>query len=225
MSSTSPSFRSSSLISDVLWDSRQSRHSSSLSKYGFDFSSGFSRSSETELKDSSFAIASERITVSLLPSSDGNSSSTAMADPSATIVSRCSGKIASSGLRFSLSQKAFMRVGLKLSGPPSKITGAFNSSPWASPPMVCFTMAWKEERAMSSLLTLWFKSPWMSVFANTPHRPEIEWTVFPLAASPSNSSTGTLSRDAISSMKAPVPPAQEPFILMSLVISCCCFSS
>ena len=81
--------------------------------------------------------------------------------------------------------------------------------------MVCLAMAWKVDRAMSARSAPWISRGWMSVLANTPHRPEMLYTVFPRAASCSNASAGTFSRAAISSMKAPVPPAQLPFIRIS----------
>ena len=49
--------------------------------------------------------------------------------------------------------------------------------------------------------------------------PDISYTVVPCAASASNSSTGVLRREAISSTNAPVPPAQLPFIRISATCS------
>ena len=49
-------------------------------------------------------------------------------------------------------------------------------------------------------------------------RPDTWWTDCPRAASSSNCSTGTFKSAAISSMKAPVPPAHEPFMRMSATV-------
>ena len=70
---------------------------------------------------------------------------------------------------------------------------------------------------MSERSAPWISRGWMSVLAKTPHRPEMLYTVLPRAASSSKPSEGTLSSAAISSMKAPVPPAQLPFIRISEV--------
>ena len=59
----------------------------------------------------------------------------------------------------------------------------------------------------------------MSVFAYTPHRPEISYTQVPCAAMASNSSMGTFRMEATSSIKAPVPPAQLPFMRVSATSS------
>ena len=66
-----------------------------------------------------------------------------------------------------------IRCGLKVSGPPSKMTGGWMSRPCARPPSVCLATAWNVESAMSSLAAPWLMSGWMSVFANTPQRPEM----------------------------------------------------
>ena len=91
--------------------------------------------------------------------------------------------------------------------------------------MVCLAMAWKADRAMSARLAPWLSRVWMSVLAKTPHRPEMLYTCLPIRARDSNFSDGTRSRAAISSMKAPVPPAQLPFIRISEVVRAPSFSS
>ena len=54
-----------------------------------------------------------------------------------------------------------------------------------------------------------------SVLANTPHREATGYIFVKFQASSFNLPIGTLIRSAIWSMKAPVPPAHEPFIRMS----------
>ena len=137
------------------------------------------------------------------------------AAPVAIINSGCSGIKISSFSNCNLSENTRTKTGLKVSGPPSNATGLSISSPCASPPIVCFAIAWNAESARSSFAAPWFKSGWISVFAYTPQRPEMSYTCSPFAASALNSSTGTFSTDAISSINAPVPPAQLPFIRIS----------
>ena len=58
----------------------------------------------------------------------------------------------------------------KVSGPPKYTTFPVISRPWASPAMVWFTTATRMDAAMSFFWAPWFKSAWMSLLANTPHR-------------------------------------------------------
>ena len=81
-----------------------------------------------------------------------------------------------------------------------------------------FLLLWKRRLPLKKSMKrkrLHGKSGWISVFAYTPQRPEMSYTCSPFAASALNSSTGTFSTDAISSINAPVPPAQLPFIRIS----------
>ena len=119
---------------------------------------------------SSRSMASARVMASSCP---GNSSSMAMAVPRATMVSGWSGRTISLSSRFSRSANTRTSVGLKVSGPPSKMMGAVSSSPWDRPPMVCLAMAWKVESAISARSAPWISRGWMSVLANTPQRPEM----------------------------------------------------
>ena len=199
--------------SSARWRRRKASRSTSLAKKGLPVPEGPSVWAGAL---SSRSMASSRVMASSWP---GNSSSMAMAVPRATMVSGCSGRTMSASFRFSRSANTRTKVGLKVRGPPSKMMGAVSSRPWDSPPMVCLAMAWKVDRAMSDRSAPWISRGWMSVLANTPHRPEMLYTVSPCSASCSNSSAGTFSRAAISSMKAPVPPAQLPFIRISEVWS------
>ncbi len=81
--------------------------------------------------------------------------------------------------------------------------------------MVWFTTALKMLAAISSLRAPWFSKGWMSVLANTPQRDAIEYSFLLCSLNLLSSSGVILSRVAIWSINAPVPPAQEPFMRSS----------
>ena len=70
--------------------------------------------------------------------------------------------------------------------------------------------------AMSLFFAPWFSSGWISLLANTPQREAMVYTRSCWAARASISAVSTSRSVAIWSMKAPVPPAQEPFIRASM---------
>ena len=81
--------------------------------------------------------------------------------------------------------------------------------------MVCMATALKMEAAMSAVGSLRLTRFCMSVLAKTPQRDAMGYMRVKVAAS-SLIFLGSMSRSvAIWSMKAPVPPAQEPFMRMS----------
>ena len=100
-------------------------------------------------------------------------------------------------------------------GPPKNETLPSRLRPQAKPEMVCSQTASKTDLAISALLTPWFNKATRSVLAKTPQREAIGWVLCAFWASSFNSMVLTLSKVAIWSMKAPVPPAQASFIRSS----------
>ena len=113
------------------------------------------------------------------------------------------------------SSKCFLRFLMNVSGPPRYTTLPSIFLPWASPAIVWLTTATRIEAAISSVRAPWFIKGWMSDFANTPHLDAIVYISVDLSARRSMSFIEIPSSVAIWSMNAPVPPAQEPFILTS----------
>ena len=70
--------------------------------------------------------------------------------------------------------------------------------------------------ATSACFAPWFRRGCTSVLANTPHREAMGYNRSLSRLSRSSSSVVTLRSIAIWSMKAPVPPGQEPFIRSSM---------
>ena len=79
--------------------------------------------------------------------------------------------------------------------------------------------AWKIEAAMSSGRAPSLRSGCTSDFAKTPQRLAIGWMRSMPLASSLRPGASVLSSDAIWSMKAPVPPAQVPFMRCSMPLS------
>ena len=137
------------------------------------------------------------------------------AAPVAGSSSGCGMVSVSAWLKPSSSRKARRRAGIKVSGPPQNRMAGSISQPRASVPMIWCTTACSTEAAISSRLTFRLIKFWISVLANTPQREAMGCRVVCFSARLLISVTGMFSRAAISSIKAPVPPAQEPFMRIS----------
>jgi len=87
--------------------------------------------------------------------------------------------------------------------------------PQASPAIVWVATAWKTEAARSVCSAPWLSSGCTSDFANTPHRDAMGYRWVYSAASSLRPEASVCRRVAIWSMKAPVPPAQVPFMRCS----------
>ena len=111
--------------------------------------------------------------------------------------------------------KALRSDGMNVSGPPHTSTGGVISQPWASVTTVCTATACSIDAAMSALSAFLATRFCMSVLQNTPQRDAMGYTCTARAARPSSSPTLTPRSTAIWSMKAPVPPAQLPFMRRS----------
>ena len=127
---------------------------------------------------------------------------------SSSAVKLCPGP---SSLRMKLSRRPFR----KESGPPRKTIFPRIGRPQARPEIVCSATASKTLRAASERGTPLFKSATRSVFAKTPHREAIGCETVAESASSSSPAASVERSAAIWSMKAPVPPAQLPFIRSS----------
>ena len=91
--------------------------------------------------------------------------------------------------------------------------------PHARPETVWLATAWKMEAAMSAGLAPSLSSGWTSDLAKTPQRDAIGWICVASLASSFRPEASVWSREAIWSMKAPVPPAQVPFMRCSMPLS------
>ena len=119
----------------------------------------------------------------------------------------------------SVSSKRLRSSGRYCSGPPRKATLPRMGRPHARPEMVCVTTDWNMDAAMSSLRAPSFSSGWTSVLANTPQRLAMGYMVVWLFASSLRPPASVFRSEAIWSMKAPVPPAQVPFMRCSMPLS------
>ena len=137
------------------------------------------------------------------------------AEPIAAKRCEFSGVIVCSASRLSVRIKAAFNSDRKCSGPPRKATCPRIGLPHASPLIVWFTTAWNIEADKSSRVAPSLMSGWISVFANTPHRAAIGYIALYSLANSFNPAASVWMRDAIWSMKEPVPPAHIPFIRCS----------
>ncbi len=87
--------------------------------------------------------------------------------------------------------------------------------PHARPAIVCVATAWKTDAARSVCSAPWFSSGWTSDLAKTPQRDAIGYRWVYSAARSLRPEASVCRSVAIWSMKAPVPPAQVPFIRCS----------
>ena len=143
------------------------------------------------------------------------------AHPNAGNNSVFSGIMQSSSLIFRILTKLSLSCGINLNGPPQKSIGGTMSVPLASDDVTCIATDVSTDAAMSCLLVLRLMRFCMSVFENTPQRDAIGYIVLWSAANWLSSIGSMPSRVAVWSIKAPVPPAHEPFILMSGVLPGC----
>ena len=135
--------------------------------------------------------------------------------PHAGISSGCSGISTSSSFSFSKLTKADFNSDKKAKGPPQKNTFGKISLPRANELITCIATALNTDLAMSLRLTLRLARFWISVLEKTPQREAIGYTCSALCASVFNSLVSISSNAAVWSIKAPVPPAQLPFIRIS----------
>ena len=106
-----------------------------------------------------------------------------------------------------------------VSGPPKNKTLPLIGLPQARPLIVWLTTACIIDKAISSFLAPSFNKGWTSALANTPQRDAIGYIVLPFIAKSFNPSVVVFNKTAIWSKNDPVPPAQVPFILCSIVWS------
>ena len=127
-----------------------------------------------------------------------------------------SGKIILSSLSFNTLANCFLNSDKKYKGPPRNATFPSIFLPQDNTLTVWTTTALKILIAISALLAPSFIRGCMSVFANTPHLDAIGYTTLKSLANSLRPLASVFKRDAIWSIKAPVPPAQIPFILWSI---------
>ena len=135
--------------------------------------------------------------------------------PHAGISSGRSGISTSSSFNFSKLTNADFNSDKKAKGPPQKNTLGRISLPRASELMTWMATALNTDLAMSLRLTLRLARFWISVFEKTPQREAIGYTFSALCASVLSSLVSISNKAAVWSIKAPVPPAQLPFIRIS----------